>query len=260
MHPNQTGINMALLSGLVVLVILVVFYSVNIIRHHMEKTAFHKNKMKGQFHLLDVERRRIAADLHDDIGSSLSYIKLQLQGIAGAAPADKAGIEQSERHIEEVMQKVRRISFNMMPALLQRQGLQAALEDLVHLVTFRSGVKATLSYDLTACDAEVSLHIYRIVQELLNNTLKHAKATIIRLSITQSFGYIRIRFTDNGEGFNQEHAMQQRKGLGIHSIMERVHLLEGKIYLVTGEGKGTDYSIQIPYDTQENKGNYCRRS
>jgi len=248
---------MALLSGVIVLVTLVAFFLFNIIRYHNKKTSFDKKRMKAQFHILDIERKRIAADLHDDIGTSLSYIKLQMQGIAGAGPADEAGLQRSEMHLGEVMQKIRRISFNMMPRVLQRQGLQAALEDLADLMTYKTRIKVTFQYTLANCNMESSLHIYRIAQELLNNTLKHAEATAILFVISRSTCNISLHYTDNGKGFNKEEVMQKQEGLGVHSIVERVHLLKGKIYLTTAQNKGTDYLIEIPYDSKKNKGTDC---
>lgn len=253
MHPNETGIYMALLSGVIILVTVMAFFFINIIRYQTKKTAFHKEKMKAQFHILDVERKRIAADLHDDIGASLSYIKLQLQGVSGAAPADNAEIERSEMHLEEVMQKIRRISFNMMPRLLQRHGLESALEDLLDMMTHKTGMTVTFQYTVTECNMDVSLHLYRIAQELLNNTLKHAAATAIKLIVSGNSRNISLHYTDNGKGFNKEAVVQNHEGLGVHSIVERVHILKGKIYLTTALNKGTDYLIQIPHDTEQNK-------
>jgi signal transduction histidine kinase len=202
--------------------------------------------MKAQFNYLDEERKRIASDLHDDIGGSLSYIKIQLQSIEDTAMMNDVKIKKCEYHIDEVMEKIRRVSFNMMPGVLQRQGLAEALKDLVDLMTYSSGIHVSFQCTITEFDEERSLHVYRIAQEIMNNIVKHAKATLVTFTISTVHHKIELRVSDNGIGFNKNKVTKSRNGLGLHSIVERTHLLKGIVYLTTEKNKGVDYFIEIP--------------
>jgi len=246
MYTHETGIYIAVLTGIFVLLILVVFFALTIIRFQRKKVAFHKERIKAEFNYLDKERERIASDLHDDLGASLSAIKLRLQCIKNMDEEGASIIKFSEFHIDQVMQKLRTISFNMMPGVLQRQGLNEALKDLIDIMTHSTNIKVNYQCSVDFFDKERAIHLYRIAQEILNNIIKHAKATVINFNILKIKNKIQFHITDNGIGFNKNTIERKSKGSGLKNIVARVDLLKAKIYLTTSQGKGVEYFIEIP--------------
>ena len=234
------------MTGVAVLLVLVIFFVITIIRYQRRRIAFDSKKIRIEFNNLDKERERVAADLHDDVGASLSGIKLTLQSMKGLDAKNTLLEEKSELRIDEVMQKIRRISYNMMPRVLQRQGLDKALKELLNLMTDSTGIAVKYWYKIDSFPEEKAIHIYRISQEILNNIVKHAKATSVHFTITKVKNNLELHIRDNGAGFNKSAVLKSKAGLGLHNITARADLLKATIYLTTGPNNGVDYLIQIP--------------
>lgn len=245
MDTNETKVFIALLTGLFVQVVLTAFFVVTIIRYQRKKAASHEQKFRQDFNLLDRERERIAYDLHDDLGASLSVIKLRLQMLQNLNAANVLAVESLELLIDEVMEKLKRISRNMMPRILQRLGLDEALKELTGVTADSTGITVNYGYSVDFCDPEMEVHIYRIAQETLNNIVKHSKATSISFTIVEVKNQIELNIKDNGIGFNKS-AVMEKPGLGLHNIAARAEILKAKMYLTTAPGKGVDYFIEIP--------------
>ena len=232
--------------GVSVLAVLVIFFIVTIIRYQRRKVAFDEEKIKAEFNYLDKERERIAFDLHDDLGASLSAIKLRLQCLKNVDAESASIIKFSEFHIDQVMRKLRRISFNMMPGVLQRRGLNEALKELIDLMTDSINITVNYQCDVETFNHGTAIHIYRIVQEILNNIVKHSKATLVSFTIAKIKNNIELRIKDNGIGFDKNLMIKECGGLGLHNIAARADLLKANIYLSAMRGKGVDYFIEIP--------------
>jgi signal transduction histidine kinase len=155
-------------------------------------------------------------------------------------------IEQAELQIDRAMQRLRQISFNMMPGILQRQGLNEALKELIELMTEKTGISVHYRCNVDLFDKNRSLHIYRISQEILNNMVKHANATAVDFTITKRKNMIQLNIKDNGIGFNKNAVVDKRQGSGLRNIDSRGHLLNAKIFLTTSPGKGVSYLVEIP--------------
>jgi signal transduction histidine kinase len=246
MYSNETRIYIAVLGGLLVLLALVIVFSFTIVTYHRKKLDFHLKNIGSQISYLDQQCEKIAADLHDDLGASLSGIKLRLQCVKSGDANTLAIINFSKHHIDEVMHKLRLISFNMVPDLFLQKGLQEALQELLNLMTFATNIRTDLNYSAPVFDKEKATHIYRIVQELLNNTLKHSGASAISCSVRQKKSTVQLHFIDNGRGFNKDAVMQQAVGVGLKNIMSRTDLLRAKLYITTTPGQGVAYLIEIP--------------
>jgi two-component system NarL family sensor kinase len=157
-------------------------------------------------------------------------------------------VEESESYIDEAMKKLRQISFNMMPQILQRKGLEEALNELIEMLAHATALKINYECAIKLVDKEKRIHIYRVVQEILNNISKHANATIINFSIKKIENKILLHIQDNGTGFDKNVILKNSIGLGLQNIMARIDLLKARIYLSTEPGKGVDYLIEIPDD------------
>jgi signal transduction histidine kinase len=180
-----------------------------------------------------------------------------LQLLKGLNDADTQVVDTCELLLDEVMQKIRRISYNMMPGILKRKGLDAALKDLVGIMTHSTGIEAHYHCEQINFNEETATHIYRIAQEALNNIIKHSKASSFDLTINQHKNKIRVLIHDNGIGFNKNN-IREKSGLGLRSISARGELLKANIHLSASKDEGVEYLIEIPAYDQKNKSIYSR--
>jgi two-component system NarL family sensor kinase len=195
------------------------------------------------------ERKRIAHDLHDGLGVLLSTASVQFSRIKSESgdPKSEALLQKARELLNEASGEVRKISHNMMPGVLSRLGLCDALEDLFDSVNKIKDlhVDVKLPESRTRLPENTEIMVYRIVQELLNNTVKHAQATEIHFELVRKNNMLHIEYSDNGIGFDQQ--MVDNDGIGISGIRSRVDLLNGNLKFVTGKNKGVLCSIDIPF-------------
>lgn len=191
------------------------------------------------------ERMRIAADLHDGLGGLLTSIKSHYTQLAKAsAPAALHG--KTSQIIDEACAEVRRIAYNLAPQALAVAGLQGVIEDLC-LSIKSQGLDCEL--ELIGLDesqlGDKSVNIYRIVQELCHNAVKHAQAEHLFVQLFQKDDSLSILVEDDGRGFDYSEA-SQKKGLGLSSIASRAKAMGGETHWYTEPGQGTSVSILIP--------------
>jgi signal transduction histidine kinase len=201
----------------------------------------------------DQERKRIAQDLHDSLGSILSAAKLKLSALkdtGSAVPASQAEKYQAAMQLlDEASAELRNISHNIMPAALSKLGLVAALRNLINHITSHSGIQFSFSsHDFDQrIDEQAEMSIYRIVLELINNIVKYAAASRVTVQLIRYPDYINLSVEDNGRGFDYQDTVHARKGIGLENILSRVGYLKGKINIDTAPGRGTSVIIDIPY-------------
>ncbi|HEX5149980.1 MAG TPA: sensor histidine kinase [Parafilimonas sp.] len=246
MHSNETRIFFAVLTGVIVIIILIAFFISSAIRYQKQKIKLRLAQLSLEISALEKERIRIASDLHDDLGSSLSAIKLQLRHLKSDDAKALKTVEDSRRYIDEAIQKLRHISFSMMPQVLQRNGLPDAIKELAETIEYTSGISVKCECNVDPVDKEKRVHIYRIVQEIMNNIIKHSQATIVEISLKKYKNLILLRLSDNGIGFDKKAVLQNGSGQGLQNIVSRVELLKAKIYSSPEPGKGVEYFIEIP--------------
>lgn len=195
------------------------------------------------------ERKRVARDLHDEVGASLSAMRLLIGQLAQAnVPAVEAsGLTiRFKSVIDNTIDSVRRISNDLLPQGLDELGLIYALEGLCENTMLLADISVELSVEgEPALPGRTNLIVYRLVQELLNNALKHAQATDIRLQLTCEADKLLVRYTDNGKGFDYEQAWKQRS-FGLKNIETRAQMLQGTAKFDTKPGQGLRVTIQIP--------------
>lgn len=200
----------------------------------------------------DEMQKKIGQELHDGVGAMLATIKLNLSPVDGlieALPEDKRKLyHTANRLLDEASEDVRRISHELSSAILQKFGLKAQLEALaevipgsnkllqVELVTH--GLKERLAY-------KTELQIYRMVQELVHNVIKHAHALNITIQVSRFEHVINVIVEDDGQGFDVDQ-VSQNPGMGIHNLAARVHELSGVLQIDARPGRGTIVSIDIP--------------
>ena len=248
-HQNQRLLNWLLGTGAAIFLfaLLAARYAY---RNKQRRTALQLQEMEKQKELdltqamLDGEereRKRIARDLHDGLGGSLAGIKLKLGGAAGAYSGPL--IEETVQRLDASINELRRIARNMMPESLLGCGVEVALRDLCIAhnskqlkVHFQSdGIAENLSM-------QTQVNIYRIIQELLNNAIRHGQATEVIVQCTQHQNQILMTVEDNGKGFD---LAQASNGMGLHNIQTRVKLLKGSVQLESAPNEGTSVNIEL---------------
>lgn len=198
------------------------------------------------------ERKRIAQDLHDGLGSVLSAAKLKLSELEesySTAGPQKEKYFTTLTLLDEAATELRNIAHNIMPATLAKIGLVAALQSIFDNISSYSGLHIIFSaYGFESrLNEETEVSIYRIILELVNNVVKHAKATEVTVQLVKHPAYISITVEDNGVGFNYDQVMRKANGIGLNNIASRVDYLQGTIDFESGKGSGTMVLINIPY-------------
>ncbi len=194
------------------------------------------------------ERKRIAQDLHDEVGAMLSVVKLNIGRIEKKSeePVAKELAAETKNYLDEVITQVRRISRSLLPPSLEKLGLYFALEELANWVNKAEQLKIICwkSGDQFRFESKKELAVFRIVQELLNNALKHSGASVININTRFSLnGYLMISVTDNGKGFLLEEKMNT--GLGLKNLESRTQIMGAKLKMKSAPGKGTTAIIYI---------------
>lgn len=199
----------------------------------------------------EVERERIARDLHDSLGGLLSTVKLHFDAIQAKNPDITHQKEYSKAYnlLDEACNEVRTISNNMQPGALMNMGIIPAINDLINRIESEDTPHIEFIHygALHDLPTHFILHLYRIVQELLYNCIKHAQAKEILIQIIRDDEDIEITVEDDGKGFDPAAA---RKGMGTENVRARVNFLKGEISVHSEIGVGTTTLITIPYSTQ----------
>ena len=197
------------------------------------------------------ERRRIAQDLHDGVGQLLSAAKLNLSNLESKMGAQteeqKTAMQNALSLVDDSVKEVRAVSHNMMPNTLIKLGLASAVREFIT----KLGKAPTLKVDLeivgleTRLDNQVETVLYRVIQEIVNNIIKHAKASQISMQLIRHETELNIMIEDNGVGFDTNQ-LDDFEGIGLKGIKTRIEFLNGSVHFDSSIGRGTTVIIDIP--------------
>jgi two-component system NarL family sensor kinase len=215
--------------------------------HANEREESQRMRFAAVLEAEENERTRVAKDLHDGIGQLLSTAKLTLSAIDQPPSAEVSKmLSNSMQILDEATREVRTISHNLMPATLTQIGLGAALHDLFIKINESNLLRINLNVsgleDRLPPSTEIA--VYRVVQEIINNMIKHSKADTITVKIVRSEFSMHLSISDNGIGFAKE-LIAKSTGLGWKNIFSRISMLNGEIDVETESGSGTSISIQF---------------
>ena len=206
----------------------------------------HQNEiLKNTIFAQEKERKRIAQDLHDEVGAMLSVVKLNVARIEKKSQEDKpkklAG--ETKSYLDDVISQVRRISRALLPPSLDRLGLFFALEELGNWVNKSDElrIECKKSGEQFRFESKNELAIFRIIQELLNNAIKHSGADLIKLNLRFTENYLAVVLADNGCGFVLEDKINT--GLGLKNLESRTQILKAEFRIKSKPGVGTSAFI-----------------
>jgi PAS domain S-box-containing protein len=202
------------------------------------------------------ERKRIASDLHDDLGQTLAVLKLRIQSIQKKLPEENTELfrecEETLSYINEIIEHVRRLSHDLSPAALDDLGLVEALKSLAQEFVRHSHLKLTLEMEdidnlFSAASAVI---LYRVFQEVFTNIEKHSEANHLKIEVKKYWNQVHFLIEDDGKGFDMgklEYKSPYESGLGFSSINERISILGGKFNVKSRPGIGTTISFAVPF-------------
>ena len=203
----------------------------------------------------EIERQRFSKDLHDGLGQIMAAAQMNLNALITEMEMD-GSLDEEKKALGSVtltilgsaIRDLRNISHNLMPQTLHDFGLRAAFKALVDMVNQSGRLKIEFRSDLAAdrYERSIEMGIYRVAQELLNNTIKHAKAQWIKLALNKGSGELHFTYQDNGIGFNTDDNHVPRSGLGLHNIETRVRSIDGQLTMRSSPGNGIKVEIIAP--------------
>ena len=215
-----------------------------------EQITVYNAMLQGQ----EQERNRIARDLHDGLGGMLAGVKLKLSSIVSKEKQHNQLIQPDMEiykvihQLDQSVDELRRIARNMMPESLIYMGLEPALSDLCKSLHSEQISVIFEAFNLRSVyEQALQITVYRIIQELLTNAIKHAEAHSIMVQCSENENLLYITVEDDGKGFDPKSA-EQKEGIGLSNIRNRVNLLQGTVEISSRLGEGTTFSIEIPLD------------
>lgn len=243
--------------------LLIAFVAFMVVQNIRQKNKINRQRIiqlekDRKLELLDVmmrteekERTRVARDLHDGLSGMLAATRMQFEHIK----EDRDRISETNRidtaisTLDKASIEVRRIAHNLIPEILMRFGLMEALTDFFEGI--QSSHQLQINFQKTGIpiplEQKVELAIYRVIQELLNNIIKHSGATDVLVELAFTPGWLSVTVEDNGKGISDE-AMLVGKGIGLNNIKSRIQYLGGEISFHTAASKGTSVYIELPLD------------
>lgn len=208
---------------------------------------FRLESMQSMLEGQERERKRIATDLHDSLGGLLAAAKMRLENLSGKVPA----LGQNEEYakvkalLNDTIAETRQIARNLQPGSLHQFGLMKAVRDLI--VRVQGDGVPVIDFqqfgEFEGIDHTVALNCYRVVQELLQNSIKHAKATEILVQLTCTEHELALLVEDNGTGYDPDTAA---KGMGTDNLRQRVQFIQGEISIQSANGQGTSTMVTVP--------------
>lgn len=256
MDAKEASFYNAVLIAAVILGGIITYFIVSIIRQQRRSVQLYRKSLLTEITTLEKERSRIAADLHDEVGPILSAIKFRINSLDIQDPDGKEELQKVNKYMDSLIGRMREVSFDLMPTSLLRKGLVTAVNQFIDTSYQHHPIKIIFrAEEGIPLSENQSIQFYRIVQEVIHNAIKHAKATCLELELRQEKDMVVLATKDNGIGFNYEARSGESTGLGLRNLVNRTEILGGKMYVESAKDKGTTYIFEVPivYDTKPDK-------
>ena len=219
----------------------------SLIWQQRRNAKLYKSKILAEITTLENERQRVSADLHDELGPLLSAIKFKLSSIEIKNPEDEIQMQESNKYLDDIIIRMREISNDLMPSSLILKGIIIATTEFINKLPPAVGLKINFTHhNMPALHKQQDINLYRIIQEIIHNTIKHANASVLSIQLATENDMIVLSTKDNGKGFDYSYASKENMGLGLRSLLSRTDVLNGKLFVDSKPGEGTTYNIHIP--------------
>jgi signal transduction histidine kinase len=252
MDAPETSLFTAVLIISFVIGVIIIFFIFSIVRQQRKNLQLNRQNILAEITAMEKERARIAADLHDELGPMLAAVKLKINSFELTDEDDKIEIEKTNEHIDGLIKRMREISYDLLPSLLTRKGLVQAIRQFVDYTENTSPLNIKLDLPETVeVDEHKSIHLFRIVQEIIHNTIKHSGASELKIMMHEKNSLLILSTSDNGTGFDYYAISKSEKGIGLRSLLSRTEMIGGTMYIESAVNKGTTYSFEIPLKKHE---------
>lgn len=247
MDTEEKSVFILVLIAAGILSIILVYFIITIIRQHRKAAKLHLQQVHAEIRALERERNRIATDLHDDLGPMLSAVRFKINAVEPASEEDEQLITTINHHLDDSLTRIREIAFNLLPGTLVRKGLIVTVEEFLSKTEKHLPFKVHfLHYQKAELGQEYTVNMYRIMLEILHNTIKHAQATELTYELNIDSNKLSFRSQDNGVGFDAAKIKLADNGLGLKNLQSRVLVMGGELQLHTAPGKGVHCFFEIP--------------
>jgi len=216
-----------------------------------EKRDMEKNLLNAIIQAEETERKRFAKDLHDGLGPILSTVKMSLSSLSRMEKDDqtKKILRNTDMVTDEAIKSIREISNNLSPHILNNFGLNKAMRNFINKINYSDTIKIkfTSNFEDQRFESNTEVVLYRVLCELINNTIKHAETTLIAISLEKMPDKISCHYKDNGKGFDIKRlSPSQYSGMGYSNMVTRINSLNGSFNLSSEKEKGTKALITVP--------------
>jgi two-component system, NarL family, sensor kinase len=261
MDTTETTLYTAILIVSIVLGTVLFYFAFSMYRGRVKHYRILTKQLLAEMDVLERERTRIATDLHDDLGPMLAVTKINLEQLEPTNATEQQRHSTAVRTLLTLTNRLGEIAKNLTPAILKSKGLQVALEEFIEQFNEVSDMQLKLEYMIKRKpNMFYALHIYRIVQELVHNAVKHSCAQHVLIQLKEHKQKLYIFYTDDGKGLDSAHKENQQTGLGLGSLQNRANLLGGKMTRTQTKTKGTDLVFELPLNKNDEKRNQDRIS
>jgi len=247
MDSQETRIAVALAIATFLISLVLILLVILLFNQYRKNLILQQKVLLSEIATLDFERTRIAADLHDDLGPLLAAIKLRVQLLKPSTCEDQDEINLSVSHLDDALQRLRKISNNLLPTSLERKGLVDALDELIIQSQRLSDFSIDFEKDhIPSLSKHYEVHIYRIIQEGIANCIKYAEATQMRITFTCKDKVINLQMADNGKGLPTNFALDPLSGRGLVNLKNRATIMGGELIIHSRPSIGTILEFEIP--------------
>lgn len=196
----------------------------------------------------EAERKKLAEELHDNVNQLLGVVKLYVEHAKVDPPGRNEILQKSSEYLDLVIKEIRQLSKSLTPPTLTLNGLVASISDMISSIEQARNI--TIELDATGFDESLlssskQLMTYRIIQEQLNNVLKHSEADYVNIHLIQANGVVKLMINDNGIGFDSQ---QVKQGLGLNNIRNRLEVVHGNMLIESQPGQGCTLVVDFQYD------------
>ncbi len=248
MEPTQTDLFHSFLAALTVIAVLFSVFAISLFYHLRKKQNQLRDKLFQDECFIEADKARIAKDLHDDLGSLLTGLQFSFSTLA-EKDRSNALLQSSTQQISASIQRLREISLNLLPRELETEGLNAAIEHFIERINIANRI--TILYTsipaVDQIDKQKAMVLFRVIQEIVCNAIKHAKASVLEIGFALQLPYLQLEIRDDGIGFDFESCLQQKQSSGLKNIQSRVDMLHASLIVASSPGNGTHYFIRIPF-------------
>jgi len=244
---------MLVLFVFIIIIVFVAFFYQRRRQQHRQKMLdiqkqYSEELLKTRLEIQEETFKTISQEIHDNIGQALSFVKLSINTVNVYNPEDaKQKLLESKNHLSKTIQDLRDLAKTLNTDFIAELGLSGAVEQQLQLMQKTGAYQTSLSINGNEHkDQQQDLVVFRIVQELLNNIVKHAGASTVEINIAYGPAQVVITVKDNGKGFDANADSNTQKGLGLANMRTRMALINGQININSKPGQGTIATIELP--------------